>query len=340
MEQPHDDFWPQTLSEQLRGIWRRSGAGNHLRLMYAVLGWVTLSMLVSAAVLAWLWGSASGRFSSMAIGVPMWLVSLMYVIQDALIWLGSIHLVLWSQWRWPTRPSTRKLVLLALGMSVISVLLRHPPVSAAYRSDFLLFTWLQYVIFFVWYVLLIRSAATCIRFQFVTRDAVSSDPAAARSWSLRGLFLATLLVAITIVVKRWMHALQDDFSQPFSGGQFAWVEMLTQSYSLLSTLALVYAAAMIFVGRGVVVPAILIAVTVLLAIAVSVSNILLLPASVVQTDWTRILPFWALRVAAVICLHLIAFRVWRWAGYSLRIADETKGVVADRTSAESVGSGF
>lgn len=325
MQRPDDDFWPQTLLDQLKGIGRRSGVEKHKRLIYAALGWALAVLLVSALQMAWLWSLANGWFSLLDDAASMWISYFLSLVHGTMIWIGGIHLVLWSQWRYPTRPSIGKFVVLAFLLSWLSIILQYPPILAPSFPGSLLLVWLRYMIFIPWYVLLVRTASTWIHFQLVSPDAGAESFASERNWSLRGLFLATLLVAITFAIKRWTSSLQGESMTPLSGMEWVWYQVMNFGYVLLNTTVLVYAAAAITVGRKLPLAGNLIALALLLYLALTVLTLLLVPASRAQGDWIVTVIAYVLHSVVIVGLHLLAFRLWRWAGYSLSVWDAKLG---------------
>jgi len=321
---PSDDFRAETLLKQLRRIYRGSVVARNPRLAWGVAGWALLATLASGFLGAVIWAQALGLNSNLIRDfINHWMFSLFYIVDDELIWIGSVHLVLWWQWSTP-RPSIRRFVGLALLMSVTAVFLRTPPVIATYRVDFFLIQWLNQLLFFPWFVLLVRSSSAWVGFRWVTSKTDVSTPPAKTSWSLRGLFLATLLVAVTIVVKQWIHSMPKDNSPLFLSADFKWVNVLVQTYTFLNLLLLVNVSAAIFVQRRFRLPVVLIGLHVILTAIMAAANTVLLAGAGYSWRAPEMTLAWFTRVAITIGLHLIVFRVWRWAGFPLEPANPDK----------------
>lgn len=313
-----DEFRPQTLPAQLIGIWRRVGIADHKRLAVAVIGWASVSALVSAVIFLWQWISGNGWFPGAVNAIPWWSISLLYLIQEGLNWLGSLHLILWSQWRWPTRPSIKRLIGLGLLMSVVSILIWYPLLLGSGRFKFLLITWLNFAITFVWYVLAVRSLSPFAEFRITVPESETNDRSPKRGWSLRGLFLATFLVAVTIVVKRWVGWLRGDMSQVIPGVNWMAFDLINSGFVVAHTILLTYAAANLVVERRFRSAAILVAISGIVTVVCSIVVSLMLPSSVLQSSSHLAFFFWLARVVVLIGMHLIAFRLWQWAGYQVR----------------------
>ncbi|MCM2371229.1 hypothetical protein [Aporhodopirellula aestuarii] len=316
-----EDFRPQTLPQQLREIWNRSGIGNHRRLWIAVIGWGIINLFLSAAIYAWHWANSAGWVPpKLNIGpIGTFIFTFSYALQRNVTLIGIVHFVLWSQWRAPNRPPTWQLILGVFLFGFYSMAIQYAPFFTHTHTSIWVRSWVNYLVTCAWYVLLFRSTATFVGHQLVEADRNDTSPNTRRDvWSLRGMFLAATLVASTIAIKRWIHVYfieTDPLSMP---GYSVWINVSSEIAEFITTVLLVYAVVAIVTRRGILVPASLVFASAVIDWSAMHLTSRLLPAFYGRAELSQQLSYIGISITTIMMLHWIAFRVWRWAGYQLR----------------------
>ncbi|MBB3208295.1 hypothetical protein FHS27_004123 [Rhodopirellula rubra] len=320
MTAPEDEFRPQTLPEQIRGILIRSGFQRNRRLWVAILGWMLTGLLLASLVYLWFYANSAGWVpSTLMVGRTSMLISLLtYMLQRGFTLVGMVHIVLWYLWRSP-QPSLKHFLIGSILISVYCSTMQYQPLLTTIDHNLWIRAFANYLLTIAWFLMLFRAMSAWGRFELTPIGGGPPTSSSFRGWTLGGMLLAATLVAITIVIKRWINNYFID-TDPFStAGYSIWINLASETGDLLNTLVLVYAAAAIAARRHAAIPMALIIGSAIIRWVISQITAELLPTFYARPELSDYLLSISVGISTTLVMQWVAFSVWTWAGYKLRV---------------------